>query len=425
MNGTFPFHVLAKPAGPRCNLRCAYCFYVEKEAELCAGGAPALMSESTLERFIRDYIASQPGGEVPFAWQGGEPTLCGIDFFEKAFELQRRYASGKRVTNAFQTNGILIDEDWAALFQRHRVLVGLSIDGPEAVHDHYRRDRGGHPTFSRVMRAVEHLRSRNVAFNAMVCVHAGNQHQPLEVYRFLRDQVSRFIQFIPVVQRHGTVDGRLVTPEVLLDEAPVDGLSVSAAGFGRFLCAVFDEWARRDVGRVFVQQFEVALEAWMGAPSSLCSHAETCGRALALEHNGDLHACDHYVFSAYRLGNIHETPLRELAAQERQREFGAAKRDRLPADCRDCPVLFACRGGCPKDRIPVAGAAEPPRNWLCKGYRMFFTHIDEAMTFMARELARGRLPSNVMAWLRERDRKLARAAGSGKKRHPRQDGRTR
>jgi len=415
VNGVFPFHVLAKPAGPRCNLRCAYCFYVEKEEELCSGDAPAFMSDATLERFVRDYIASQPGSEVLFAWQGGEPTLCGIDFFEKAFELQRRYAAGKHITNAFQTNGVLIDNNWATLFQRYNVLVGLSIDGPERVHDHYRRDRGGHPTFSRVMRAVEHLRSRNVAFNAMACVHAGNQHQPLEVYRFLRDHVSRFIQFIPVVERHGMAHGRLVSPNVPIEEAPVDGFSVSPAGFGRFLCAIFDEWARRDVGRVFVQQFDVALEAWVGAPSSLCSHAETCGRAMALEHNGDLYACDHYVFPGYRLGNIHETPLWELAGLEQQRRFGLAKRDSLPSACRNCPVLFACRGGCPKDRIPVSGAAEPPRHWLCEGYRMFFTHIDDAMTFMAKELTRGRPPANVMAWLREQDRKLAAAPGAKKR----------
>lgn len=416
MNGVYPFHVLAKPAGPRCNLRCAYCFYVEKEADLCADNAPVVMSDATLERFVRDYIASQPGAEVPFAWQGGEPTLCGIDFFEKAFELQRRYAAGKHVTNAFQTNGVLIDADWAAFFRRHNVLVGLSIDGPETAHDRYRRDRGGHPTFSRVMRAVEHLRSHAVEFNAMACVHAGNQHQPLEVYRFLRDHVSRFIQFIPVVERHDASDARrLVTPDVPLEAAPVDGFSVSPRGFGRFLCAVFDEWVRRDVGRVFVQQFDVALETWVGAPSSLCSHAETCGRALALEHNGDLYSCDHYVFPAYRLGNIHDAPLWELARQERQRRFGEAKRDALPAACRECPVLFACRGGCPKDRFPSTDEAESPRHWLCEGYRMFFTHIDEAMTFMAKELARGHPPANVMTWQREQDRKLAGAPGRGKR----------
>jgi len=382
---------------------------VEKEEDLCADASSAIMSEATLERFVRDYIASQPGAEVPFAWQGGEPTLCGIAFFEKAFELQRRYAAGKRITNAFQTNGVLIDEDWARLFKQHNVLVGISIDGPESAHDQYRRDRGGHPTFNRVMRAVEILKRHEVPFNAMVCIHAGNQHIPLEVYRFIRDHVSPFMQFIPVIERHGAeeVGGRLASPDIPLEEAAVDGFSASPKPFGRFLCAIFDEWVRRDVGRVFVQQFDVALEAWLGMPSTLCSHAATCGRALALEHNGDLYACDHYVFPEYRLGNIHDMPLWELARLERQRAFGEQKRDRLPAACRVCSVRFACQGGCPKDRFRSVKSDDLPRHWLCEGYKMFFTHIDAAMSFMAKELMRGRPPANVMAWIREQDRKLS------------------
>ncbi len=403
------FHVMAKPAGPRCNLACQYCFYLEKE-RLFPGAPLAAMSDEVMESHIRQYIESQDSPEVTFAWQGGEPTLMGLDFFRRAAALQRQYAGGKRVTNTFQTNGVLIDDAWAEFFAEQGVLVGLSIDGPAELHDARRRDRGGHGTFDRVMRGMECLKRRGVEFNTLSCVHRANADRPGEVYRFLRDHGSGFMQFIPVVERVAAApraDGLTLVRPGDSPEALATPWSVLPGQYGRFLTGLFDEWVRNDVGRVFVQLFDVSLEAWMGVPPSLCLFRETCGEAMALEHNGDVYACDHYVYPENRLGNILETPIAVLAASEQQRRFGDAKRDALPRCCRECPVLFACGGECPKHRFAVSPDGEPGLSYLCPAYKKFFRHVDGPMQFMANELRHRRPPANVMAWMRRGKKEIA------------------
>lgn len=377
MDASAPFHVMAKPKGAVCNLDCTYCYFLSKEQLYPDSGFR--MDEATLEAFTRAYMAAQ-GDEVVFSWQGGEPTLLGLGYFQRAFELQRKHRRpGQRVFNTFQTNGILLDEAWCRFFKAHDVLVGLSLDGPRDCHDAYRVDKGGRGTFDRVMGAVARLKAHGVAFNILCTVNAANASKALEVYRFLRDEVgSPFLQFIPIVERDnatGFQEGNRVTAR-----------SVTGRQYGAFLIEVFEEWLRHDVGRTFVQLFDVALGIWLGDPASLCIFAETCGNALALEHNGDLFSCDHFVEPRHFLGNLSERPLAELAAQPKQVAFGNAKRDALPRACRECPVLFACHGGCPKDRILATEDGEPGLNYLCEGYKAFFTHIDPAMRRMAERL---------------------------------------
>ncbi len=423
------FHVMVKPTGPICNLDCQYRFYLEKE-RLYPGTGGWAMTDEVLAAFVRDYIAAQDVPVVTFAWQGGEPTLLGIDFFRRAVELQKRYAGGKRIENGFQTNGVLLDEEWAAFFAENEFLVGLSIDGPRALHDCYRVDRGGQPTFDRVMKAIEILHRGGAAFNTLTVVHRENARRPLEVYRFLKEVGSGFLQFIPIVERMQTggatagPGGSLLSEPGVAGEGRVTSWSVDPADWGAFLCAIFDEWVRADVGRVFVQMFDVALETWYRGQTSLCIFGETCGRALALEHNGDLYSCDHYVFPPYHLGNISEAPLRDLVDSPAQRAFGDAKRDTLPGFCRGCPVRFACHGECPKNRFVKTPDGESGLNYLCAGYKRFFTHVDAAMRFMSNELAGQRPPANVMAWMAQRDRDHALAStgrndvcpcGSGRK----------
>jgi uncharacterized protein len=414
------FHVMVKPTGPICNLDCRYCFYLEKE-RFYPGTSSWAMPDAVLETFVRDYIAAQDVPLVTFAWQGGEPTLLGLEFFRRVVELQRRYADGRRIENALQTNGILVDDEWAALFAEHAFLVGLSIDGPKALHDRYRIDRGGAPTFDRVIEGMAALKRQGAAFNTVTVVHRDNARAPLDVYRFLKEAGSGFLQFIPIVER---MDRASLSRPGPAGGGRVAAWSVDPADWGGFLCAVFDEWVRHDVGRVFVQMFDVALESWYRGEASLCVFSETCGRALAVEHNGDLYPCDHYVFPAFRLGNITDTPVGELAASFEQRRFGDAKRDTLPDFCRRCDVRFACHGECPKNRFIETPDREPGLNYLCAGYRRFFGHIDPAMRFMASELAEERAPANVMEWARAQDRQRASAAagrndpcpcGSGKK----------
>jgi len=379
------FHVIAKPTGPVCNLDCRYCFYLEKE-RLYPGNTSWAMPDVVLEAFVRQYIAAQDGPVVSFTWQGGEPTLLGVDFFERVVELQGRYAGGRRIENAFQTNGVLLDDRWGEFLARHGFLVGLSIDGPKGLHDRYRVNRGGRPTFEQVMRGRDVLRRHGVEFNTLTVVHRRNAEDPLSVYRFLREEGSGFIQFIPIVERTGK--GAAVTP-----------WSVDPAQFGRFLCAIFDEWVRHDVGRVFVQLFDVALESWYQGRTSLCIFQPTCGRALAVEHNGDLYSCDHYVYPSHRLGNILEAPLDALAGSESQVTFGHRKEDMLPRCCRECDVRFACHGECPKNRFTFTRDGEPGLNYLCAGYKMFLRHVDPCMRFMANELRQQHPPANVMAWM--------------------------
>lgn len=382
-----PFQLMAKPGGAACNLACDYCYYLDKEA--LYPGRPLRMSDATLEAYVRQTIEAQPGPDVAFAWQGGEPTLMGLPFFERAFALQRRYRRpGQRIHNALQTNATLLDDAWGAFLRRHDVLVGVSLDGPRELHDRYRTDQSGHGSFGRVMRGVETLRRHRVAFNVLATVHHGNQDRPLEVYRFVRDELrARHLQLIPIVERPG--DG---PPHQVTDR------TVDARAYGEFLVAIFDAWVRRDVGRMFVQMFDVTLGAYLGRPGGLCVFDETCGRALAVEHDGDVYACDHYVRPDHRLGNLTEAPLVDLVDGEAQRRFGDAKRDTLPAACRTCDVRWLCHGGCPKDRLVPTSEVAAPLNHLCAGYRRFFTHTGPAMRFMADAVRAGRPPSSVMAW---------------------------
>jgi len=392
------FHVMLKPRGPICNLNCAYCYYLSKER--LYPGSDFRMSEPLLEEFTRQYIEAQRVPEVTFGWQGGEPTLMGLDFFQRAVELQQQYCRpGMRILNTLQTNGVLLDDAWCRFFRAHNFLIGLSLDGPREVHDAYRVDKGGHPTFDRVMAGAAMLKKHRVEFNILTTVHAANADRPLEVYRFLRDEVGApFVQFIPIVQRDnetGFQEGERVTER-----------SVTGRQYGDFLIAIFDEWVRRDVGRIFVQIFDTALAAWLGQRPGLCLFEETCGTALVLEHNGDLYACDHFVEPRCRLGNIQETPLIEMVGSDRQRWFGLTKRDALPRFCRECEVRFVCHGGCPKNRILRTPDDEPGLNTLCEGYKAFFTHVDCPMRIMAAELKAGRPPANVMRISAEEEREL-------------------
>lgn len=398
-----PFHAMTKPIGSRCNLDCSYCFYLEKE-HLYPGAGAMRMRPEVLAAYIRDYIAAQPGDTASFAWQGGEPTLLGLDFFREVVALQARHGEGRTIENAFQTNGVLLDDAWGEFLARHRFLVGLSLDGPAPVHDAYRVDKGGRPTFERVMAGLAVLKRHGVEFNTLTTVHRRNATRALEVYRFLREAGSGYLQFIPIVERNaaaGAADGLwLAPPPDHADAAALDGQvtpwSVRPADYGRFLCTIFDEWVRRDVGRVFVQQFDAALANWAGEPAGVCIFNETCGRALAVEHNGDVYSCDHYVYPRYRLGNLLNTSLGALADSPAQVAFGQAKSATLPRYCRECPVRFACHGECPKHRFLRTPDGEPGLNYLCGAYRMFFKHIDAPMRTMAALLAAGQPPAAIM-----------------------------
>jgi uncharacterized protein len=392
-----PFQVMAKPIGPRCNLDCAYCYYLEKE-DLYPEERGFRMTDAVLERLIADTMASQRTPEILFAWQGGEPTLLGLDFFRRVVALQERLCPpGRTVTNALQTNGTLIDADWAEFLCRHRFLVGVSIDGPRELHDRYRTDRRQRPTFEKVMQGIELLKEHGVDFNALVVVHRHNVRHPGQVYRFLKEIGVEFMQFIPVVERKDASGALAEPPTPDQDEPPVrvTPWSVTPEAYGKFLCRVFDRWLQGDVGRVFVQLFDVQLMLWMGGPAQLCWFAETCGDALALEHNGDLYACDHYVYPGYRLGNILDTSLADLARSPVQRRFGQQKRDGLPGTCRKCEYRFACNGGCPKHRFLATTDGEPGLNYFCAAYKRFFAHAGPQLRTMADLAARGQPPALV------------------------------
>jgi uncharacterized protein len=399
------FHVLAKPIGPICNLDCKYCFYLEKEA-LYPQVEKWAMRDDVLESYIRQYIEAHDTPVVNFAWQGGEPTLLGVDYFRNLVQIQKKYADGKQIANAFQTNGVLLNDAWAEFFLEYQFLIGVSIDGPRELHDAYRVDKGGQPTFDRVMRGIETLRRHKVDFNTLTTVHRANADSPLEVYRFLRDNGSGYMQFIPIVERIAhqvTEEGlRLISPD-FAGPAKVAPWSVEPRQFGRFLCTIFDEWVRRDVGRTFVQLFDISLELWTGMEASLCIFRKQCGAALAIEHSGDLYSCDHFVYPENRLGNIMESAMAALAGSEQQQRFGEAKESMLPRYCRECDVRFACNGECPKHRFLTTPDGEPGLNYLCAGYKMFFHHVDPYMRFMAAELAAQRAPANVMRWVAEED----------------------
>ena len=435
VNAPSHFHVMAKPTGAICNLDCEYCFFLSKEA--LYPGSPFRMKEDVLEAYVKQIIESQLAPQVTITWQGGEPTLMGLEFFQGCMGLVNKYArKGMRVENSIQTNGTKLDDDWCAFFKENHFLVGLSLDGTREMHDAYRVDKSGEGTFDRVMQAARLLQKHEVDFNILCTVHTANADHPLDVYRFFRDQVGTdFIQFIPIVER--------ATPETLPianrgwgdrsfqdkpgSDLPAQGereiLSAKSSGrplyklegnlvtersvnpekWGRFLSIIFDEWVRNDVGKVFVQMFDSALGSWVGQGASLCIHRETCGDALVLEHNGDLYSCDHFVEPDYFLGNIKETHMLELVASDQQRKFGTDKRDTLPQYCLDCEVRFACHGGCPRNRFIETPDGEEGLNYLCAGYRTFFNHIDRPMKIMAMLLRQNRYADEVMGILDAED----------------------
>ena len=386
------FHLLAKPTGAACNLDCAYCFFLDKEA--LYPGSRFRMSDATLELYIRQLVESHRADTVNIAWQGGEPTLMGLDFYRRAVALAEKYRRpGMKYLHTLQTNGTLLDDEWAAFFKQHDFLIGISIDGPRDVHDVYRVDKGGRPTFDRVMRGLRLLQKHGVEHNVLTTVNGVNADYPLEVYRFLRDDAgATWMQFIPVVERIGA-DG----PALLQEGTRVSERAVGPDQFGRFLCAVFDEWVRRDVGRIFVQTFEATLRNWLGMRTSgMCVFNEICGTGLALEHNGDLYSCDHFVEPKHLLGNIRNEHMIEMVASPRQLKFGRDKRDSLPRCCLECDVRFACHGECPKNRFILAPDGEHGLNYLCAGFKEFFHHAGFAMKLMAGLMRRGRDAREVM-----------------------------
>ena len=400
-------HVMAKPSSSVCNIDCHYCFYLEKEKLYPDLNKSWRMSDDVLEQYVSQYIAAQDVPSVDFAWQGGEPTLMGVDFFRRALQLQEKYADGKSITNAFQTNGILIDDEWGEFLAANRFLVGISIDGPREFHDRYRVDKGQKPTFERVMAGLDVLKKHQVEFNTLTVLQRHNADRPIEVYDFLKEIGSNYLQFIPIVERIAKEPDEagleLVNPE-FNGAAKVSNWSVGAAQYGRFLCAVFDKWVRSDVGKRFVQIFDVTLGSYLGEGATLCIFAETCGNALVIEHNGDLYSCDHFVYPDYRLGNVADSTIKEMVGSDSQRKFGLDKRDGLPQFCRECEYRFTCNGGCPKHRFDRTPSGEAGLNYLCKGYKIYFSHVDPYMRFMAGELRHERPASNIMQWVASQDR---------------------
>ncbi|MBU1669539.1 MAG: anaerobic sulfatase maturase [Actinobacteria bacterium] len=412
---------MAKPTGSVCNLSCRYCFFLEKQR--LYPGERTRMDDGVLRAYIEQYIEAQDVPEVTLAWQGGEPTLMGLDFFARSVEIAGECApAGKRISCTMQTNGTLLDEEWCGFLRDKGFLVGLSLDGPREMHDAYRLDGRGRPTFDRVMKAARLMQECDVDFNVLCTVHAANAGHPEEVYSFFRDEVGvQWIQFIPIVERINE-DGTTL----LQQGDTVSDRSVEPVPWGSFLLGVFAEWLRRDVGEVHVNFFEAAFASWVGAPAMMCIFDETCGNAMALEYNGDLYSCDHFVEPGYLLGNIMREPMARLAASGQQRRFGEAKSDGLPRYCRECDVLFACRGECPKNRFRPAQDGEPGLSYLCEGYRAFFHGIDEPMKLMAGLYNSGRSPAEIIEILEAPERELRRAfaragrndpcpCGSGKK----------
>ena len=424
------FHLLAKPTGAVCNLDCTYCFFLSKE--MLYPGSRFRMADDLLELYLRQLVAAHAAApEVVVAWQGGEPTMMGLDFFRRSVELAEAVKRpGQRIVHTMQTNATLLTDEWGAFLAEHGFLVGVSIDGPREVHDTYRVDKGGKGSFDRVMTGLAVLRRHEVQWNALTTVHATSEDRGRAVYRFLRDECgARYLQFIPIVERAtprtlpmanagwgGKVRDRpLYTQEGTL----VTGRSVTPAGYGRFLIDVFEDWVRRDVGEVYVQMFDVALANWYGEPPGLCVHSETCGLALALEHTGDLYSCDHFVEPGYKLGNIRERTMLDLVTSPRQAAFGQAKRDSLPGFCRRCDVRFACHGGCPKDRFTQTPDGEPGLHYLCPSYKAFFTHIRPAMRAMCELLRAGHAPARITEDYARKDARRGRndpcTCGSGRK----------
>ena len=419
-------HVMAKPSGSVCNLDCEYCFYLEKEKLYPERNTNWKMSDDTLELFIKQQIDAQDGPDVDIAWQGGEPTLMGIEFYTKAVEFAQKYAGDKRVHYAFQTNGILINDEWCHLFKQHNFLIGISIDGPKDLHDTYRITRSGKGSFDKVMQGINCLIKHDIPFNTLTVVNKVNVKEPLKVYQFLKSIGSTFLQFIPLVERKISQG-----EETLMDlshpdqdvESQLTDWSVPSWQYGEFLNQIFDQWVRMDVGRIFVQTFDSTLANWCGQPGSICIFSPTCGHALALEANGDLYSCDHYVYPEYKLGNIHNIPIREMNSSEQAIQFGQDKQDRLTKDCLSCEFRFTCHGGCPKHRFTLSEQGFPHHNYLCKGYYHFFKHTAPYMSAMRDLIANGRTAAEISSLIANAEKKAPVAAsrnascpcGSGKK----------
>lgn len=394
-----PMYIMTKAAGSMCNLACKYCYYLEKNNLYREQQSDRrfIMTDDTLERFISMYIQSQTTPQVLFCWHGGESLMRPLSFYKRVVELQKKYAAGRIIDNTIQTNGTLLDDEWCRFFRDNNWLVGVSVDGPQEFHDEYRRNKMGAPSFRKVMQGINLLKKHGVEWNALAVVNDFNADYPLDFYRFFKEIECRYIQFTPIVERIlPRKDGRYLASPMDAQDIPLADFSVLPAQWGDFLCAVFDEWVRNDVGEYFVQIFDATLANWIGEQPGVCSMARTCGHAGVMEYNGDVYSCDHFVFPEYKLGNIRTHTLVEMMFSERQQRFGADKRDRLPGQCRQCRYLFACNGECPKNRFATTADGEPGLNYLCEGYRKYFDHVAPYMDFMANELKHQRPPANVM-----------------------------
>lgn len=400
-----PLYVISKPAGASCNLACKYCYYLEKKS--LYGETPQsrsfIMTDDILEKFVKMYIESQSSPEILFCWHGGESLMRPISFYEKAIRFQQKYGRGLIIDNSIQTNATLLTDDWCRFFKKNNWLVGVSVDGPQEFHDEYRRNRLGAPSFAKVMNGIDLLHKHSVEWNAMAVVNDFNADFPVEFYRFFKDIGCRFLQFTPILERikPGSGGNRFASPSEA-NRLPLADFSVTPEQWGGFLCGVFDEWVCNDVGEIFVQLFDATLANWTGEEPGVCSLGKTCGHALVIEYNGDVYSCDHFVFPEYKLGNIGNMTLVEMALSEMQQKFGMAKTGSLPSECKQCRYLFACNGECPKNRFAVTAAGEYGLNYLCRGYYKFFEHVAPYMEFMARELENSRPPSNVMQFARSR-----------------------
>ena len=387
---------MTKPVGAVCNLACKYCYYLEKTNLYKDNKSKYVMSDSLLEKFIKEYINSQTMPQVLFTWHGGETLMRPLSFYQKVIELQKKYANGRTIDNCIQTNGTLLNDEWCEFFHNNHWLVGVSIDGPQDFHDEYRKNKQGKPSFVKVMQGIKLLKKHQVEWNAMAVVNDYNADYPLEFYHFFKDLECHYIQFTPIVERiHLNSDGRYLA-NVLQKEEKLADFSVTPEQWGNFLCTLFDEWVKNDVGKYFIQIFDATLANWMGTQPGVCTMAPTCGHAGVMEFNGDLYACYHFVFPEFKLGNIYEKSLIEMMYGDKQSRFGLQKRDALPAQCKACKYLFACNGECPKNRFLTTEDGEFGLNYLCKGYYQFFDHIAPYMDFMKKELLAERAPANVM-----------------------------
>lgn len=391
-----PLYVMLKPAGAHCNLACKYCYYLEKN-KLYPTAQRHLMSDEMLELFTREYIEAQTMNQVLFTWHGGEPLLRSIDFYRKALSLQQKYAGGRRIDNVIQTNGTLLTDEWCEFFAQNHWLVGISIDGPQPDHDHYRLTAAGKPSWKKVMQGIKLLKKHGVEWNAMAVVNAYNANHPLEFYRFFKENGCQFLQFTPIVERLTRhEDGRPLASLADKNEFSLSEASVAPEQWGYFLCAIFDEWVRKDVGKIFVEIFDCTLANWMGISPGICAYSKECGHAGVMEHNGDVYSCDHFVFPEYKLGNIRDHSLIDMLYGEQQQEFSRLKHSSLPRQCKECDMEFACHGECPKNRFMKDKYGDSGLNYLCPGYYHYYQHVAPYMDYMKQELMSQRPPSNIM-----------------------------